>query len=158
MFSETQIIGNLGSDVEVIHGKVTFAKFSLAENRYVKGEEITVWWNIVVFGDSAEKLADHIGKGDTVRVAGKVEVNQWTQKDGTARADLVLTTNYVMFLRTKPRGDREQAAPSTHSTQKSNGYQPEPATQARKPLVNRPLVTQPVAAAAFDLEDDDIPF
>jgi single-stranded DNA-binding protein len=46
-----------------------------------EGGEVTFWLGVVAFGKQADALAGHV-KGDLVSVAGAMQVNQWTGKDG----------------------------------------------------------------------------
>ena len=40
-------------------------------------------YDIVVFGDQAEAVVEHIGKGDRIMVAGRLQVEDYEKKDGS---------------------------------------------------------------------------
>ena len=46
--------------------------------------EATFWLGVLAFGKQADALARHV-KGDLVSVAGNMQLNQWTEQDGTAQ-------------------------------------------------------------------------
>lgn len=59
-----------------------YAKFSLAVNEY-KGKEIeekTTFYDVVVFGKSADKVTERVKKGDLVMVIGKPEADAYISK------------------------------------------------------------------------------
>lgn len=80
------VIGNVGRQPEGL--KYTAAglavlKFSLADTRGKDEQKKTSWYDIVVFGDQAEQVVEHIGKGDRIVVAGRLQVEDYEKKDGT---------------------------------------------------------------------------
>jgi single-strand DNA-binding protein len=77
--------------------KVTFTKtgktiltFGLATSRKVGEEKYTTWHNIKVWDQFAENLAESLQKGDRVFVAGRLESEQWEDKDGNKRVNIVI--------------------------------------------------------------------
>lgn len=85
--NEINLIGRIGMEPEFKYtaGGTPMLKFSLATSRYLgqdKGEE-TTWHNIVDFGESAEKLANQLTKGNLIYVKGYVRNNDWTDDQGT---------------------------------------------------------------------------
>lgn len=46
--------------------------------------QATFWLGVIAFGKQADALAKH-QKGDLVSVAGNMQLNQWTEQDGTAQ-------------------------------------------------------------------------
>lgn len=46
--------------------------------------QATFWLGVLAFGKQADALARHV-KGDLVSVAGNMQLNQWTEQDGTAQ-------------------------------------------------------------------------
>ena len=51
--------------------------------------------DIVVIGKQAEHLFDSIGKGDTIIVSGKLELNEWTDADGNKKSNHRITADSV---------------------------------------------------------------
>jgi single-strand DNA-binding protein len=62
------------------------------------GDEITDWHNIVLWGDSAERLSQRLDKGSLVVVEGRISNRSWVDDQGTKHyrteivADRVLPT------------------------------------------------------------------
>jgi single stranded DNA-binding protein len=46
------------------------------------------WARVAVFGEAAECVAGSLEKGDRVYVEGRLQLNEWTAKDGEKRAGL----------------------------------------------------------------------
>jgi single-strand DNA-binding protein len=62
--------------------------------QWVDGEP--TWLNVVVFGKSAEMLAESgVGKGSRLIVTGRIENRAWTDKEGTQRYSLEITADKV---------------------------------------------------------------
>lgn len=89
------LLGRATRDAEVITGKnkKNFAKFSLAVNEY-KGKDTeakTYYYDVLVFGQTADKVAENIKKGDTVMAIGKPEIDAYISKvDQEAKAGITL--------------------------------------------------------------------
>lgn len=87
------LIGNLGKDPEIRQtndGK-SIANFSVALSESWKdkstGEkkERTEWVNVVVFGATANFVANYVKKGSKVYVEGSLQTRKWTDKEGNDR-------------------------------------------------------------------------
>lgn len=99
------IIGSLGRDVELRFshsgkavGNFTVAdtprKFNKQSNEWEDGE--TVWMDCTVFGQQAENAAASLVKGTRVVVSGRVEQQNWEDKNtGAKRSKLVLLVDEV---------------------------------------------------------------
>lgn len=74
---------------------------SLATNRRVGDREFVDWTSVKVWGERAEKLAPHVGKGTKLLVTGRPEARGYTAADGTAKAELVVHANEIEFLSAK---------------------------------------------------------
>ncbi|MCJ7447932.1 MAG: single-stranded DNA-binding protein [Bacteroidales bacterium] len=94
MLNKIMLIGRTGKD-PVLHTTKSEKKvvtFTLAtwENFKDEKEESgwrteTEWFNIVVWGDSAEPLSKKVKKGDLVLVEGKVRTRSYEDKEGTTK-------------------------------------------------------------------------
>ena len=85
------LVGNCGSDPETktfTGGSKT--SFSFATNSSYKDKKTdewvkqTQWHNIVAWGKVSEQCND-IKKGQTLRIEGRVEYRNWTDKDGNKK-------------------------------------------------------------------------
>lgn len=68
------IVGNITKDAEVRDVAGTrVANFSIAENRKVKGEKVTTYFDCALWGARADALAPYLLKGGQVTVVGQLE-------------------------------------------------------------------------------------
>jgi len=99
--------GNLGKDSELTMAKNTgkaILKFSVAVAKGYKKEDGTNWFNCVMFGDRAEKLAQYLTKGTKVIIEGSVQLGNY-EKDGVKHYTTDVFVNNVEML----GGNKEQA-------------------------------------------------
>lgn len=97
------LAGHATKDAEVLKSKkdTEFAKFSLAVNEYIaktKEEKVT-YFDIIVFGKNAAKVAEHVKKGDSVVVNGRPEANAYLSKDGEAKASVTVIADSWQVLK-----------------------------------------------------------
>ena len=122
MYSQTTIVGNLGSDPEMRYAPSgdPVTSFSVATSKqWTKDgqkQEKTVWWRVSVWGAQAEACSKYLAKGRQVMVVGEVEEPRvFTDKQGNARAALEIRAGQVKFLGQRgdgPAHDEQQAAPA----------------------------------------------
>ena len=110
-FQSITILGNLGKDPAVSYTQAGMAvcKFSVATSEKRKGEEKTTWFDVVVFDKLGELCGQHLAKGRTVLVQGRISIEDWTDKDGGKRRSWSLLANTVQFV----GGKGNAAAPAT---------------------------------------------
>ena len=118
--------GRLGNDPRehtTKHG-VIMATASLAAEvggASINGGPETVWLGIVAFGSAAEDLL-RCRKGELLAVAGRLQLNRWTDDAGEERERLQVAAGTVVSARTtRPKGGKVKkpaatAAPSTLAT------------------------------------------
>ncbi|HCB1433621.1 TPA: single-stranded DNA-binding protein [Citrobacter braakii] len=90
-----------------------------------EGGEVTFWLGVVAFGKQADALAGHV-KGDLVSVAGTMQVNQWTGKDGGTQQGYQVVADSVISARTARPGGKRGASASTNEVNKGHTTQPAP--------------------------------
>lgn len=78
------------------------AKFALAFNRKVHGEDETTFVDCVAFDKTADFLCEHFGKGKAVIIEARLNQEKWTGKDGKNRSRLQLIVERAHFV---PGGD-----------------------------------------------------
>lgn len=73
--------GRLGKDPQLKYSQdgKAITKFSVAVPRDFDREK-TDWFNVTVFGKSAENCATYLKKGQKVGVQGRVEINEYEGK------------------------------------------------------------------------------
>jgi single-strand DNA-binding protein len=135
------LIGNLGRDAELRYtpNGSAVAKFSLAttetwNDKAGQKQERTEWHNVDLWGKTAETLTEYLTKGKQVYVEGRLQTNEYTDKDGVKRRATSVRCDRLVLLgsgggQRQPRDDDE----------------------AREPVAAG-------AAPATDTFDDDIPF
>lgn len=97
--NKVMIIGNAGRDAELkfTPSGSAVSTFSLAVNYKSKGEDSTEWFNVVLFGDTAEKVSQYITKGKPVYVEGRLQTRSW-EKDGEKHYRTELIANSLQLL------------------------------------------------------------
>ena len=129
-------IGRLTRDVDYkeING-TTVAKFTIAINDCVKGEETTNYIPVTAFGKIADNCFKYLSKGRQVAVVGKVQTGSYENKEGKKVYTTDIIANNVDFI-----GGREKTEAPANNTQE----QTEPA--------------QTTIGGGFHTLDADIPF
>ena len=103
--NKVQLIGNLGSDPEIINlesGK-TLAKFTLATNEKIKNSEgekqtDTQWHNIVAWGKTAEIIEKYVHKGKEIALEGKLTHRRYEDKDGNERHKTEIACSEILMF------------------------------------------------------------
>ncbi len=108
------IAGNVGSaDVKKINGKngeTTVLDFSVAENlRTPKGDKITNWYRVSIFGKYAETMAKYIVKGTVVQVYGDLNPRLFDKRDGGQGLSLDIMNPVISLLGGSKGGDAGNA-------------------------------------------------
>ncbi|NJN19298.1 MAG: single-stranded DNA-binding protein, partial [Oscillochloris sp.] len=92
--NHVELTGNLGSDPETrfSSGGTLIAQARIAVRSSWKAgddwQERTDWFALVAFGPAAEVLAA-FSKGERIQVAGRLQVNSWTDRDSGQRRERV---------------------------------------------------------------------
>src|SRR4030095_10319653 len=86
------LVGNLGRDAELRYtpSGAAVAKFSLAttevwNDKGGQRQERTEWHNIDLWGKQAESLSEYLVKGKQVYVEGRLQTDEYTDKDGNKK-------------------------------------------------------------------------
>ena len=139
--NKLQIIGNLGADPELRYtpdGKAV-AKLRVATNRsWPDGNggwnEESIWFQVDVWAERGERIAEQARKGDQVYVEGRLKpIRLYERKDGTMDASHEITANVVMKL-----GKKDSNGEGSFGA--AGAVEPEP------------------ARSGTELDVDDIPF
>lgn len=145
------VVGRLTRDPEVRYtsGGMPIVQLGLAVNGRQK-DSAGQWadkpnfFDIKLFGERFERLAQHLEKGRRVGVDGRLEWSQW-EVDGQKRSKVEIVANELQFLESKGEG----GGSSFGGTQFAETAAPSDVTPDTSDFV-------PVGASAAD--DDDIPF
>lgn len=79
------VTGNVGRDPEMrfSNGGMAILKFSIGDTSGKDEKKKTSWHDIVVFGDQAQNVVEHVKKGSRVMVMGRLSAETYEKKDGT---------------------------------------------------------------------------
>lgn len=148
-FNKITIIGNLGRDPELRYTPQGDAvcDFSVAVNdrkRDKAGEwsDVTTWFKVTFWRKQAENASKYLTKGRQVYVEGRLQVEEWTDRDGNNRYSLAVQGTDMQFL----GGNREDEDSSYSASDSDNSFAGEEDISSTTPeTTNAPA-------------DDDIPF
>ena len=139
------LIGNLTRDPELraLPSGTSVANFGVAVNEKFKnanGQDVEKvhFFDVKVFGKQAEIAAQYLSKGDALFAEGKLELEQWEDKDGGRRSKVVLNARRFTML---GGGGGKSGASGPASRQSAPARRPAPASAQHEPVT-----------------DDDIPF
>jgi single-strand DNA-binding protein len=99
-------------------------------------QEKTEWHRIVLWGKSAESLAEYLTKGKQIYVEGRLQTRQWDDKDGNKRYTTEIRGDRIVLL----GGGAGRGGGGGARTEDTSSSHP-PAPESSEPLT-----------------DDDIPF
>lgn len=96
-------------------GGTSVANFSLAVDRDLKnkqtGERETDFIDCVAWGNTADFVSKYFGKGRMAVVDGRLQMRDWTDKDGNKRRSAEVVANNVYFGDSK-QSDSSNTAPA----------------------------------------------
>jgi single-strand DNA-binding protein len=103
--NKVTLVGNVGEAPRVtqLENKLTVAHFPLATNEEYtdkEGKEVkkTEWHKITVWNKRAEVVKNHVKKGDTLYVEGKIQTSSYDDKEGIKRYSTEIICDNFMFL------------------------------------------------------------
>jgi single-strand DNA-binding protein len=134
------LVGNLGRDAELRYtpSGAAVAKFSIAttevwNDKSGQRQERTEWHTIDLWGKQAETLTEYLRKGKQVYVEGRLQTDEYTDKEGIKRKSTKVRGDRIVLL----GGGGGRGAPAERGGEAGHGA----AVEATEPLT-----------------DDDIPF
>jgi single-strand DNA-binding protein len=99
------LVGNLGRDAELRYtpGGAAVATLNMAttevwNDKAGQKQEKTEWHRIVLWGKSAESLAEYLTKGKQIYIEGRLQTRQWDDKDGNKRYTTEIRGDRVVLL------------------------------------------------------------
>ena len=96
--NSVNLVGRLAKDVDLkytANGKAV-ANFSIAVERTYKKDEVD-FFEVTIWGKSAEHCANHIAKGRLVGITGELRQDKW-EKEGKNYSKVKVNANNVKFL------------------------------------------------------------
>jgi single-strand DNA-binding protein len=139
------LVGNLGRDAELRYtpGGAAVAKFSVAttevwNDKSGQRQERTEWHNIDLWGKQAESLQEYLRKGKQIYLEGRLQTDEYTDKDGVKRKSTKVRCDRVVLL---GGGSGRGAGADRSGGAEMGGHGGAPGPESSEPLT-----------------DDDIPF
>ena len=114
MLNHIVIMGRLGKDPELrrTQSGVAVATFNVAVDRDFKdkatGQRATDWITCVAWRSTAEFVEKYFSKGSQVLVAGRLQMRDWTDKDGNKRISAEVQAENVYFAGPKTEGGQRE--------------------------------------------------
>ena len=110
------MMGRLTRDPEVSSSAsgTTFARFSIAVDRRFKreGEPDADFFNCTTFGKQAEFVEKYLKKGTKMLVTGRIQNDNYTNKDGQTVYSVQIIVDELEFAESKGSSDGAQTARS----------------------------------------------
>lgn len=120
------IMGRLGKDPELRHTQsgTPVSSFTLAVDRDFKdkntGKRATDWIDVVAWGAIGEFAARYLSKGRMAVVEGRLQVREWTDKNGNKRRNAEVVAEHIYFADSRRDGD----SANTSSSYQGRDYGP----------------------------------
>ena len=117
MLNKIIVMGRLTRDPELrrTSSGTAVTSFTLAVDRDFKGqngEKETDFIDIVAWRNTAEFVSKFFAKGRMAVVEGRLQMRDWTDKDGNKRRSAEILTDNVYFADSKP-GEAQTGKPKT---------------------------------------------
>jgi single-strand DNA-binding protein len=139
------LVGNLGRDAELRYtpGGAAVAKFSIAttevwNDKGGQRQERTEWHNIDLWGKQAESLSEYLVKGKQVYIEGRLQTDEYTDKEGVKRKTTRVRCERVVLLggggggrsidRSEASSPRASSGAGASAGYEHGGSEPEPLT------------------------------
>jgi len=152
------LLGNLGADPEerFTSGGQKLWRLRLATRARKNGQDVTLWWNVTVWGDQFDKMMPYLKKGSPVYVVAEMtDLDIYTDKNGQSKVSYDATAKSLHFVSV---GAKNQEADATTNQQAggSQAYQGSAAPQQSMGQTDQPAAPS-MASQSFS-DDDQMPF
>ena len=111
MLNHIVIMGRLARDPELRHTQsgTAVTSFTLAVDRDFKdkntGERATDWIDVVAWRGTGEFVSRYLAKGRLAVVEGRLQMREWTDKEGNRRTTAEVVADNVYFADSRRDGD-----------------------------------------------------
>lgn len=162
-FNKIILVGNLGKDPELRYTPQGDAvcSFSVATNERKKDksgefQDVTTWFKVTLWRNQAENAAKYLAKGRQVYIEGRLQIEEWTDRDGKERYSLAVQATDMHFI---SDGNREAGGGGYSGGQRDDYDQshsgPPQSSSSASASSGGSGSSAPVSQPAAD---DDIPF
>lgn len=102
--NKVNLVGRAGRDPEVKYlesGKMV-CSFTLAVNRNTKNRDEPDWFDLEIWGKTAEVAANYVKKGSLIGITGSLKFDQWTDRTtGDERSKPIIRVDRLELLGSK---------------------------------------------------------
>ena len=161
MLNRIILMGRLARDPELRHTQTgtPVASFRLAVDRDFKdkttGEKATDWIDVVAWRQTAEFVSRYFTKGRLAVVEGRLQMRDWTDRDGNKRTSAEVVADNVYFGDSKRDAEGGGYAAPSGGYGGPGGYAP-PAAPANNAYA--PPASGDQFAELSDDDDGELPF
>lgn len=110
------LVGNLTRDAELRHTQggvgILSMRLAVTDRRKRGGEwvDVSMFFNVTVFGARAEPLAQYATKGTRIGITGRLSWREWTDDGGTRREAVEVVAEHLQLLDGRRNGAGASAA------------------------------------------------
>lgn len=117
------LMGRIGRDLELkkTNSGVSVVSFPLAVDRNGK-EGGTDWIDVVAWRGTAKVLCNYADKGRMIGVEGRLQMRDWTDKNGNKRRSYEVQADSVYFADNRRSEDNNTAAPKYATESAAGGF------------------------------------
>ena len=155
MLNHIVLMGRLTRDPELRYtgSNIPVASFTVAVDRdFGKGEErATDFINVVAWRQTGEFVSKYFTKGSMIVVSGRLQMRDWTDRDGNKRTSAEVVADNVYFGESKKSRDDGEGSYGNYGRQDS--YR----TPARSSF-EQAQSTASAFQAIDDADDGELPF
>ncbi|MBR5301169.1 MAG: single-stranded DNA-binding protein [Bacteroidales bacterium] len=103
----TILVGRTTKDIEIrtTASGTTVANFTLAVDRYSKGEKTADFISCVAYNKTAELLNTYVSKGQRIGIVGRISTGSYQNKNGDKVYTTDVIVNEVEFLEPKKKAE-----------------------------------------------------
>lgn len=116
-FNKVTLVGNITREPELrVAGQTPVLDLGLAVNEKFKDEEYVNFFDVTVWGKTAESVANYKQKGDPILVHGRLRHERWENEAGESRSKVKVVAETIQFLnRASGEGSQGGGQSSTRS-------------------------------------------
>lgn len=115
MLNNITIMGRVVRDPELRYtqSQTPVVSFTVACERDFKenGEKVTDFIDCTAWRHTAEFVSKHFPKGSLAVVSGRLQIREWTDKDGNKRRNAEVNVDNVYFGESKRKSDLDERPP-----------------------------------------------
>jgi len=123
-YQKTIVVGHMGKDPETrfMPNGDPVCNFSVAYTEKYSGKESTTWFNCVAFKKTAEVAEQYLKKGNPVLVEGRIQEDEWTDKDGAKRRSWKLIVDRLQLMGGKPEQSEQPQKQAEKKVTRDNAF------------------------------------